>query len=263
MTADGITDSAEWLHATRPDSGDLQESYVDAAGFTARSIVFDKLREEILSGKLQPGTRLRQAELGARFRVSTSPVREAIRQLAGIGLVEIQPHRGAVIIEPQASDLSQMYQVRALLEPMCNAWAAQRIDTQDLEALATTLAETRKVQSIAEITRLNRRFHVLIATASGNSHLAKVVLNLLDLSTPYIGTIFRTNVQALVSKQAREHGEILEALRNRDPERAYAASLQHLAPLNIDGTVSTADAPFSELWLPKGIRDYLERRRAD
>ena len=77
---------------------------------------------------------------------------------------------------------------------------------------------------------------------------------MLDLSTPYIGTIFRTNLQAIVKKQAAEHGQILAALKDHDPEKAYTASLQHLAPLNIDGTVSPSDAPFTELRLPKGIR---------
>jgi DNA-binding GntR family transcriptional regulator len=259
MNAAEATGSAERIPADRTASGDLPESYADADRFTARSFVFDRLREEILSGKLQPGTRLRQADLGARLRVSTSPVREAFRQLATIGLVEILPHRGAIVIEPRASDLSQMYQVRGLLEPMCNAWAAQHISDEELAALEETLAETRAVQNIAEITRLNRRFHALIANASGNKHLADVVLNLLDQSTPYIGTIFRTDVQALVSKQAREHGEMLDALRNHHPEQAYAASLQHLAPLNIDGSVPPPDAPFTGLWLPQGIRDYIRR----
>jgi DNA-binding GntR family transcriptional regulator len=240
----------------------MPESYADADRLTARSFVFDRLREEILSGKLAPGTRLRQAELGARLRVSTSPVREAFRQLATIGLVEIQPHRGAIVVEPVGVDLSHMYQVRALIEPMCNAWAAQRIADEDIDLLHATVEEMHNVQNVAEITRLNRRFHALIAGASGNSYLAQAVLNLLDLSTPYIGTIFRTNLQAIAKKQATEHGQILAALKDHDPEKAYTASLQHLAPLNIDGTISPSDAPFTELWLPEGIRDYLQSGKA-
>jgi DNA-binding GntR family transcriptional regulator len=246
----------------RRPSDQMPETYADADRHTARSFVFDRLREEILSGKLAPGTRLRQAELGARLRVSTSPVREAFRQLATIGLVEIQPHRGAIVVEPLGVDLSHMYQVRALIEPMCNAWAAQRILDEDLDRLEGTLEDMHNVQNIAEITRLNRRFHALIASASGNTYLAQAVLNLLDLSTPYIGTIFRTDVQSVVRKQASEHGHILAALRNRDPEEAYSASLRHLAPLNIDGTVSSSDAPFMELWLPTGVRDYLQAGKA-
>jgi DNA-binding GntR family transcriptional regulator len=176
--------------------------------------------------------------------------------------VEIQPHRGAIVVEPVGVDLSHMYQVRALIEPMCNAWAAQRITDEDIDQLEATVEEMHNVQSVAEITRLNRRFHALIAGASGNSYLAQAVLNMLDLSTPYIGTIFRTNLQAIVKKQAGEHGQILTALKDHDPEKAYTASLQHLAPLNIDGTVSPSDAPFTELWLPKGIRDYLQAGKA-
>lgn len=244
------------------ENGALPDSYADADRHTAQSFVFNKLREEILSGRLPPGTRLRQADLGARLRVSTSPVREAFRQLATIGLVEIQPHRGAVVIEPLAPDLSHMYQVRALLEPMCTAWAAQRIGEQDLDVLAATLEDAKEVSGVPEITRLNRRFHAHIAEVSGNDYLAQVVLNLLDLSTPYIGMIFRTNVEALASKQAKEHGEIVQALRDRDPERAYAASLHHLAPLNIDGSVSASDAPFTDLWLPKGIREYVDNGKS-
>lgn len=248
----------EAITSHRTASEELPDSYADADRRTAQSFVFNKLREEILSGRLPPGTRLRQAELGARLQVSTSPVREAFRQLATIGLVEIQPHRGAVVIEPLAPDLSHMYQVRALLEPMCTAWAAEQIDDDGLDVLAAMLDQARDVSSVPEITRLNRRFHAHIASASGNAYLAQVVLNLLDLSTPYIGMIFRTNIEALASKQAKEHSEILQALRDRDSERAYLASLHHLAPLNIDGTVSASDAPFTGLWLPEGMREYLE-----
>jgi DNA-binding GntR family transcriptional regulator len=236
----------------------LPETYSDTDRHTARSFVFDRLREEILSGKLPAGTRLRQNDLAARLQVSTSPVREAFRQLATIGLVAIHPHRGATVVEPLAVDLSHMYQVRALLEPMCNAWAAQRISDGELDSLQETLDEMHNVQNIAEITALNRRFHGIVAAASGNPYLAQVVNNLLDLSTPYIGTIFRTNIEAVANKQAREHGEILTALRRRSPEQAYAASLHHLAPLNIDGTVSPRDAPFTDVWVPQGIREYLE-----
>jgi hypothetical protein len=56
---------------------------------------------------------------------------------------------------------------------------------------------------------------------------------------------------------------MLEALRSHDPEQAYAASLQHLAPLNIDGSVPPPDAPFTQLWLPQGIRGYVRRRGSE
>jgi DNA-binding GntR family transcriptional regulator len=224
---------------------------------TARSLVFDRLREQILSGHLPPGTRLRQADLAARLNVSTSPVREAFRQLATIGLVEIHSHRGAIVVQPMATDLSHMYQVRALLEPMCNAWAAQRITDSELDVLESALDDMRGVQVVGDIIGLNRRFHRLIAAASGNSYLAEVVTNLIDLSTPYVGTILRTNIPAFVVRQAEQHVGILEALRSRDPERAYAVSLRHLEPLNIDGTMSPSDAPFTNVWLPPSMREFL------
>jgi DNA-binding GntR family transcriptional regulator len=239
-------------------SDDLPENYAGADRPTAQSFVFMKLREEILSGRLAPGTRLRQADLGARLQVSTSPIREAFRQLATIGLVEIQPHRGAIVVEPQASDLSHMYQVRGLLEPMCTAWAATQIGDSDLEFLDAAIDAEEGISSVLEMTAVNRRFHGHIASICGNSYLAQVVLNLLELSTPYIGTIFRTDIDKLVQRQTKEHREIVEALRARDPEWAYKASLHHLAPLNIDGTVSTPDAPFTDVWLPSALRKYLE-----
>jgi DNA-binding GntR family transcriptional regulator len=238
-------------------SDDLPESYAGASRPTAQSFVFMKLREEILNGVLPPGTRLRQADIGARLQVSTSPIREAFRQLATVGLVEIQPHRGAVVIEPQASDLSHMYQVRGLLEPICTAWAAEQISDSDIKYLDAAVEAEHDVSSVLEMTSLNRRFHGHIANVCGNSYLAQMVLNLLELSTPYIGTIFRTDLEKLVQRQAAEHHEIVQALRARDPEWAYKASLHHLAPLNIDGSRSTPDAPYTDVWLPSALRKYL------
>jgi DNA-binding GntR family transcriptional regulator len=223
---------------------------------TARALVVEQLRQEILSGALPNGTRLRQSDVEKRLRVSSSPVREAFRELATLGLVEIHPHRGATVLQPTDDDLSNIYQIRALLEPISTAWSAQRITDSDLDAAADLVEAMRNMTDYALAATLNRRFHQLVARANGNAHLADAVINLLDLSTPYIGVVMLSDVGRRAG-QANEHEAIMRALRDRDPEAAYMASLEHLSVFHLASMVNTNTSPFPNAWLPKDLRKLL------
>jgi DNA-binding GntR family transcriptional regulator len=223
---------------------------------TVRSLVVEQLRQEILSGELRHGTHLRQSEIEKRLKVSSSPVREAFRELATLGLVDIRAHRGATVVQPTDSDLSNIYQIRAILEPISTAWSAQRIGPADLEAAEQLVEAMRTTADYAEATSLNRRFHRLVARTNGNTHLADAVINLLDLSTPYIGRVMRAEVSR-VDDQTHEHEAIMGALRSADPEAAYMASLEHLSVFHQAGNVDAAAAPFGDAWLPRDLSILL------
>lgn len=220
---------------------------------TTREALVDRLRDDILSGRVPAGTRLRQADIAARFGVSTTPVREAFRELATLGLVEIHAHRGAVVLAPSATELAQIYEVRAVVEPICAAWSAERISDAEIQA-ARALLEASRDAGMLDAAGLNRRFHAVIVAACGNPHLAELTLNLLDRSTPYIVRVLRSSPERVL-RQAEEHAELLAALEARDPARAYRASRDHLAHLypDLDGAEPSAPAtrwlPFDPAWL--------------
>src|SRR6476661_9145774 len=97
--------------------------------------VRDLLEEAILEGDLKPGERLRAEALAQRFGTSRTPIREALLQLEGQGLVEVEPNRGAVVRTFDRDDLMDLYEVRALIEPHAAARAATRISDADIERL--------------------------------------------------------------------------------------------------------------------------------
>lgn len=220
---------------------------------TARSVAVARLKDDILSGRIPGGTRLLQAEVSARFGISTTPVREAFRELATIGLVEILPHRGALVLQPTTTDLQNIYEVRQLLEPICVAWAAELITKSELNKAKQLLKAMSHGRSRDDITALNREFHSIIANACGNPHMASVVINLLDLSTPYVARV-TASTPGRQATQRHEHQEILQACSDRDPEAAYQAARTHLTQLHTEpgdqSSVERIRSALSQRWLP-------------
>ncbi|PZS16096.1 MAG: hypothetical protein DLM57_11410 [Pseudonocardiales bacterium] len=226
---------------------------------TTRSVVVARLREEILSGRTPYGTRMRQAEIAARFGISTTPVREAFRELATLGLVEIHAHRGAVVLRPSEEELEHIYEVRALLEPVSAAWSAQRISGSEVDQAWKLIELMRHPETPDVAATLNRRFHALIAVACGNQHLSELVINLLDLSTPYIVRVVESS-QERTERQTSEHEEILRACASGDPQRAYEASQRHLTQLHLepgDAESQPMRPSFESRWLPLGLASLL------
>jgi DNA-binding GntR family transcriptional regulator len=237
---------------------DALSAGVDSFSTTTRSLLVQRLRDEILSGGMPHGTRLRQVEVAARFGISPTPVREAFRELATLGLVEIQAHRGAVVVQLSDDDLAQIYEVRTIVEPMCVAWSAQRITPEVLREARELLDAMRERQPPEVAVALNRRFHVAIASACGNDDLAEVVVRLLDRSTPYITRVLESTPERF-ERQLHEHEQLLHALERRDPVAAYKASLDHLTHLHPEDSAATAalSAISRTRWLPFDIGQWL------
>src|ERR671919_3227658 len=111
---------------------------------TTADAVAQMLRNEIQSGQLPPGTRLRQNDVAHRFGVSTTPVREALALLQADGLVRIDPHRGAIVFHPTIADLRESYEIRKTLEALAVEKATPQL-TDDLVAeLQEHLDEMKK-----------------------------------------------------------------------------------------------------------------------
>src|SRR4051795_720276 len=108
----------------------MEEGMLGALGMhrTVSASVAASLREDIVSGQLESGTRLRQVELAQRFGVSTTPVREALAALQSEGLVRLHPQRGAVVFVPTVEGLREHYEIRAALESLAASRTAERFE---------------------------------------------------------------------------------------------------------------------------------------
>lgn len=189
----------------------------------------DALEEEVATGKLLPGAHLDEVELAKRFRVSRTPIREVLRLLAGEGLVEIRPRRGAVVARVTPARLVEMFEVMAELEAMCARLAARRMTESELRALDDAHEECR----VAAVGRdsdgyfyANERFHQSIYRAAHNGFLNEQSLALQRKLRPYRRLQLR--VHDRVHRSFAEHQGILDALHRRDPEVAVTAIRSHI-----------------------------------
>ncbi len=190
----------------------------------------DKIEERIATGVYTPGQRLEEAALANCFGVSRTPVREALQQLAAIGLVELRGRRGAIVSAPDAARLLEMFEVMAELEAMCGRLAARRLMLEDETALAETLKacqEAAKADDTDSYYYQNERFHRAIYKASGNRFLTEQAIALHKRLAPFRRLQLRVRNRLKTSRG--EHEAIVEAIVSGDGELAAERLRQHIA----------------------------------
>jgi DNA-binding GntR family transcriptional regulator len=198
-----------------------------AAPPTVALQVAERLRAEIVAGERPAGSRLRQVEIARRYGVSTTPVREALAVLQREGLVRLHPQRGAVVFLPDVDDLREHYEIRAALEALAAAKAAERFEPGWAEPLLACLDEMREGPPAARYIALNQRFHTTLYAHSGCPRLVEMIAALRDASSAYLH-IYRAAEDFPVERLDAEHREMLAACAARDPERAARATREHL-----------------------------------
>ena len=189
--------------------------------------VAERLKEEILAGEREPGSRLRQVEIAQKLGVSTTPVREALAMLQREGLVRLNAQRGAVVFLPSVRDLREHYEIRAALEALAAAKSAERFEPAWAAPLEAVLDEMRDGPPAARYIALNQRFHTTLYEHSGRAQLVAMIAALRDASSAYLH-IYRAQDDFPVERLDAEHRAILAACVARDPERAAAATREHL-----------------------------------
>jgi DNA-binding GntR family transcriptional regulator len=205
----------------------LSNESITATRQTAHEFVRSVLRRAILNGDLPGGTRLVQAELAAVLDVSTTPVREALRDLATEGLILFDPHRGAVVQELSGEDLHEIYAIRMLLEPLAIRQAVPQVTDALLEQLRRLHKKMIAEPHSAEWVDFNRIFHMAVLETAASPRLVGIIRSLQDASVMYIGASLK-HVPGLREEANEDHGRILDALEKRDPEAAVAAITKHL-----------------------------------
>ena len=195
--------------------------------------IYKALAEQIINGEFGPGDKLEEQALAERFNASRTPVREALRELAARGLVNLVPRRGGVVASIGVEELADMLEAEAELEALCARMAAQRmsmLEKKQLEALH--LDATAVAGSGDEVGYLaaNKRFHDLICAGTHNTTLAQTVRHLRDRLAPFRQT--QSGVERRFEVSHGEHQAIVSAILEGDADAAGAAMLGHNARLS-------------------------------
>jgi DNA-binding GntR family transcriptional regulator len=197
----------------------------------SRTVLREQVKElilaRILSGEYQPGDRLVETRVAEELGISQAPVREALRDLELLRFIESEPFRGARVRAVTVEELSEIYPVRAALEEVAARAAALRIDSE-LEQLEQELLAMWEAAGRGDLHAQSEHdvaFHRIIVEASGNSILIGV-WNSLRIETRTVITALKTGVDGF--EIAEMHRPILEALRERDPEKSGTAIRDHV-----------------------------------
>ena len=194
-----------------------------------RDVVFNTLRQAILTGELKPGERLMEIHLANKLGVSRTPIREAIRKLELEGLVTMIPRRGAEVAQITEKSMNDVLEVRRAMDALCVELACDRITPEELQNLkkaCDTFEAAVKTDDIKQIAQADVALHDIIVQATGNQRLIQLVNNLSE-------QMYRYRVEYLKEEQTRnllvsEHEELVKAIREGDVQKAQDISFHHL-----------------------------------
>jgi DNA-binding GntR family transcriptional regulator len=200
------------------------------AGQPLKDRTYEDLKEMILSGRLKPGQRVAERDLGALLKVSRTPIREALGRLVQDGLVESRPQRGHFVQAIDGKAVEDLYELRELLELHAIKLAVRRATAEDfaeLESLAETLRtyDRDETQGEAEL-RDAQTLHELIGRAARSQPLLEMLKRVYDRLQMFIW------IDALYADEAaltrREHREIIAAFKARDERKLAKLAREHL-----------------------------------
>jgi len=193
------------------------------------------IRDRIFAGEFGPGIHLKELELAARIRVSRSPVRDALRRLAGEGLVAMERDRGTYVNEFTREEIDEIFQLRAALEGYGAALAAQRMTepvAERLEGLAAKMEALERAKKGADVfsrfNLLNNEFHFTILGMANSRRLESIVGPLLSIPVFLLKHYNWRGVEVDIRRSNVEHRELIQALRERDTVWARTRMQAHV-----------------------------------
>lgn len=198
---------------------------------TMTQLATDTIKIGILSGELQPGTRLIPSELENRLNLGRVPIREALKELAGTGLVKLLPNRGAIVAP--ALTLEELYEVFALrydLEGKAAFRAAKLATPERIAYLRELNALTHQEEQPFPYTQANRTFHLELYKTAGWHFLHKLITQLYDQMI-FVRSYFPTDM-AMRETFTEEHAAILDALERHDSAAAKKITQRHISWLH-------------------------------
>jgi DNA-binding GntR family transcriptional regulator len=188
----------------------------------------DRLLTSIMEGEFAPGERIVETQIAREFGISQGPVREALRDLAALGLVELQPYRGARVRKPTREEHLEAMRVRTELEVLAARDATGKLSaeaTDRLRRLCAEMEQASRAGSLHDHALKNTEFHATMMLAAGNRTLERVWMML----QPFAQTYLTVTVAGLspAGDYVDLHGPILEALLSGDPDLAEGAIREH------------------------------------
>ena len=190
---------------------------------TAQQHAVESLRRLIVAGELRPGQRVNQEDVASRVGLSVAPVREALRVLEQEGQVTYWPRRGYFVTELALADLSEIYELRRLLEERAVRRALPLLDEdaeQRIAQAARECVDAAEAGDVAAELDANRRFHFAIFDAPGQPHVLRVIRLLWDSTEAYRAMYYNSADERIASIEA--HDRILDAIRARNADRLVA-----------------------------------------
>ncbi len=190
------------------------------------AFVYEKLRDEIRTGHMRPGDRLRELEIAARLGVSRTPVREALKRLDADGLLAFTQPRGLTVAELSHSQMLELYAVREVLSGAAARLAAQHAAPYEILSLQQMIVSHQDIASAEEAAEANRQLHAAIVAATHNDYLRRCTTVLSDALALLGPTTY--SVVGRMRSGWEENARIVDAIARHDAEAAEAEARQHI-----------------------------------
>ena len=194
-----------------------------------RDVVFNTLRQAILTGELKPGERLMEIHLANKLGVSRTPIREAIRKLELEGLVTMVPRKGAEVARITEKSLKDVLEVRRALDALCVELACERISPKELETLEAACDNFEKEVATGDnkkIAEADVAFHDIIVKATRNNRLIQLVNNLSEQMYRYRFEYIKDS--STHEQLVAEHRILYTCIRSKDKDTAAKTARLHI-----------------------------------
>lgn len=209
---------------------------VDGGKGTRSDQLRDMLEEMVVSGHLRPGTKIDESALVQQFKVSRTPMREAIKALVATGLLEVRPRQSGVWVAAiSVSKLMEMFETMAMLEGQCAKYAARRASPDEIAQLLAIQARLEQELQSGDVEKfyaVNAEFHDALYAASHTEFIEEQTRALRRRVSMYRKHV--TYLPGRMSATIAEHGRIIAAIQAKDPKAAMAAANDHVSLLGDD-----------------------------
>lgn len=204
-------------------------------------IAEERIRAEILAGRLEPGEKIPQEQVAAQLGISRVPVREALHRLEAEGVVTLRPHVGFVVTKLTLEELEEIYATREIVEGGATSLSARQISDEELARLESIVKELRKAAKAGDLGRwlaLDREFHLVTYAPCKLPRLLKIISEFWNATQGYRRAY--ATIPGSIEAANSAHLQILEALRRRDPAEAERLVRTHIRQ-TVEGIVSNRD----------------------
>lgn len=209
-------------------AGSAQLQRVDPSA-SLKDRAYESIKDAILSLRLEPGMPIVETSLAEQLGISKTPVRDALQELEREGFVTRVLFKGTFVTDVTMKDIREVFQLRAVLEGLAARLAAPRFTDDELRTIAWHMEQAQLALERGDLARCSeqgQRIHRAIRHKTDNDRLAVIISNLDDHLQRFRG--LSDQISGRLDKSLVEHGRILAALRQRDPDAAEQAMRDHL-----------------------------------